>query len=257
MSELAADRLLDFPLGVFAFSLIVQCLAAYAGHLLRPSRAAAGADWLTDLDIVHSAALTLLALVIGFTFSMAATRYDQRKNLEAAEANAIGTEYVRTDLLPGAAGSQARATLRAYVEKRIEFYVTRDNSKLGRIDTDTAALQERLWSVVSRPPAAQQTLLGALAVGGMNDVLNSQGYTQAAWLNRIPAAAWVFLELMAIICNLLLGYRFRGKSVIELLILPAITAISFFVISDIDTPRMGVIAVIPQNLILVSQTMKP
>jgi hypothetical protein len=90
----------------------------------------------------------------------------------------------------------------------------------------------------------------------MNDVLNSQGYTQAAWLNRIPVAAWALMQLIAIACNLLLGYKFVARSTGVLLILPVITSIAFFLIADIDSPRHGVIRVLPQNLILQSQTMK-
>jgi hypothetical protein len=90
----------------------------------------------------------------------------------------------------------------------------------------------------------------------MNDVINSEGYTHAAWLNRIPVAAWMFMELVAVTCNLLLGYRFKGTGIALLLMFPTISAISFFVIADIDNPRNGVIQVVPQNLILAAQAMK-
>jgi hypothetical protein len=90
----------------------------------------------------------------------------------------------------------------------------------------------------------------------MNDVLNSQGYTQAAWWNRIPLAAWGLMGLIAILSNMLLGYRERRTSRLVPLILPLIASIAFFLIADIDSPRGGVIQVAPQNLIFVSQLMK-
>jgi hypothetical protein len=93
-------------------------------------------------------------------------------------------------------------------------------------------------------------------VSGMNDVLNSQGYTQAAWWNRIPVAAWGLMGLIAVSCNLLFGYGERRTSALAL-VLPLIISISFFLIADIDSPRAGVIRVAPQNLIALSQTMKP
>jgi hypothetical protein len=62
-----------------------------------------------DFGVIQTATLTLLGLIIGFTFSMAVGRYEQRKNYEEAEANAIGTEYVRADLLPGADAARVRA----------------------------------------------------------------------------------------------------------------------------------------------------
>jgi hypothetical protein len=96
----------------------------------------------------------------------------------------------------------------------------------------------------------------ALAVSGMNDVINSQGYTQAAWWNRIPAGAWALMGVIAIFCNLLLGCGERRKSVLVILVLPLVVSISFFLIADIDSPRGGLIRVLPQNLIALSQSMK-
>jgi hypothetical protein len=95
----------------------------------------------------------------------------------------------------------------------------------------------------------------ALVLSGMNDVLNSQGYTQAAWPNRIPTLAWMLLGLMAIVSNLLLGYRERSRGLLVLLVLPIVASIAFFLIADIDSPLGGIIRVMPQNLIAVSQSM--
>ena len=76
-----------------------------------------------DLDTVQTAILTLLALIIGFSFAMAVTRYDQRNNYEEAEANAIGTEYVRADLLPAESAARVRELLKKYLDQRISFYL--------------------------------------------------------------------------------------------------------------------------------------
>ena len=85
----------------------------------------------------------------------------------------------------------------------------------------------------------------------MNDVLNSQGYTQAAWWNRIPAAAWVLLGILALCASVLVGLgasRSRGEPVL-LLVLPIVVGIAFLLIADIDSPRSGLIHVVPQNLL--------
>ena len=90
----------------------------------------------------------------------------------------------------------------------------------------------------------------------MNDVLNAQGYTQAAWWNRIPFTAWILMVLIAISCNLLLGYG-EHRTTAVLLILPLIVSISLFLIADIDSPRTGIIRVQPHNLVLQCQSMNP
>ncbi len=103
-----------------------------------------------------------------------------------------------------------QSQLLTYTDLRIAFYRTRDAHDLQQINNDTARLQDQMWSAVQAPALAQPTPVMALVVSGMNDVLNSQGYTQAAWWNRIPEAAWVFLILTAVGCNLLVGYGSRS-----------------------------------------------
>jgi hypothetical protein len=195
---------------VLAISFLALWLSAWMGWSFRRRRGDLDAALREDFGFILAATLTLLGLIIGFSFSMATSRYDQRKIYEEAEANAIGTEYVRADLLPAA---------------------------------DAAAVR----------------LLMALVVSGMNDVLNSQGYTQAGYWNRIPIAAWGLMAAIAIGCNLLVGYGSHGaKSGSKLLpILPLIVAIAFMLIADIDSPRRGIILVRPQNLISLAESLPP
>lgn len=244
-----------FPVLVFVLSFFFLWLADRIGAAIHKRRGL-GEDARPDFDLVLTAALTLLGLMIGFTFSMAVTRYDQRKNYEEAEANAIGTEYVRADLLPPTAADRTRQLLSAYLDQRIVFYQTRDPRRLQQNNADTAHLQTDLWSAVEVAAAAHPTPVVALAVSGMNDVLNSQGYTQFAWGNRIPFEAWILLELIGVGCNLMFGYSARrpADEKILTLILPLFVSTSFLLISDIDSPRAGLIRVHPQNLIILSQS---
>src|SRR6516165_9784385 len=121
-----------------------------------------------DFKFVLGGSLTLLGLIIGFTFSMAVGRYDQRKNLEEEEANAIGTEYVRADLLPAADAPKVRGLLRAYADQRILFYTSSDGEQLRRINAETARLQGEMWRVVTAYASGQPTPVAALVVSGMN-----------------------------------------------------------------------------------------
>jgi hypothetical protein len=247
---------IDYPIYVLVVSLAAQCVAVYIGDLLRRRGRSLTEDQRKDFGTVQGAALTLLALIIGFSFSMAVTRYDLRKNYEEAEANAIGTAYVRVDLLPGEGAKDVRELLKRYLDQRILFYLTRDEQQINGINSETRTLQADLWSTTYLAANSQPTPLTALAVAGMNDVLNAQGYTQAAWWNRIPIAAWAMMGLIAISSNFLVGYGEHRRGVPLLLVLPLIISIPLFLIADIDSPRGGIIRVIPQNLISLSQSMK-
>jgi hypothetical protein len=246
------------PLIVFIISFVLLWLSARIGAAFR-TRQPLDDGMRHDLDVVVAATLTLLGLIIGFSFSMATDRYDQRKNCEEAEANAIGTEYVRADLLPSADAARVRALLVQYLDQRVLFYKTHDDDELRHINDATAKLQTELWSAVTAPSVASQpTPVMALAVSGMNDVLNAQGYTQAAWWNRIPTAAWVMMLLIAISANVMFGYGSRRAKAgaIHVLILPLVLAIALFLIADIDSPGLGVIRVHPQNLISLAQSLQ-
>src|SRR5262249_44170130 len=211
-----------------------------------------------DFATILAATLTLLGLVIGFSFAMALNRYDQRKNDEEAEANAIGTEYVRADLLPAPDAVAIRALLRRYLEQRLLFYVTRDEHQLRQIEVHTAQLQAELWSAVRTPALAAPTPVTALAVAGMNDVLNTQGYTQAAWWNRIPLGAWLLMVAIAVAAHVLrgLGASTAKTASLVFLVLPLVVAIALFLIADIDSPRRGIIRVVPQNLLSLAHSLR-
>ena len=252
------NRISNFPPLVFALSLLGLWLSARIGGFIRMRHQNEKEEWRKDFDVIVAAILTLLALIIGFSFSMAVNRYDQRKNYEEAEANAIGTEYVRADLLPTADAARVRSLLRNYLDQRVLFYSTNNSPQLQQIDATTAQLETELWAAVQPPPLAQPTALVALAVSGMNDVLDSKGYTLAAWLYRIPIEAWILMAVIAVFCNLMIGYGSRraGAKGFLFLVLPLVLSISFFLIADIDSPRSGIIRVHPENLTSLSQSIQ-
>lgn len=216
------NQIVRYPLLVFVVGLVALWLSAQIGLAFRKRRRHPEEAERDDFGIVVAAALTLLALIIGFSFSMASNRYDQRKNLEELEANAIGTEYVRADFLPAANAARVRTLLANYLDQRVLFYETRDNLGLRQIDVATVQLESDLWSNV-----------------------------------QSPAAAWGLMVTIAICCNLLVGYGTpRGEArAILLLILPFILSISFALIANIDSPRGGVVRVYPQNLVSLSQSL--
>ena len=254
MIERVIKYVVDFPVFVFAVTFVLQWLSARLGDFFRRRRQLQEVER-EDFGLVLTASLTLLGLIIGFSFSMAVSRYDQRKNYEEAEANAIGTEYLRADLLPAADAARVRELLAIYIDQRVVFYTSREERELESARASFARLQSELWSTVQAASAAQPTPVLALAVSGMNDVLNSEGYTQAAWTNRIPIEAWGLLAAIAVCCNLLLGYVSHKPGALLFVVLPLAASISFFLIADIDSPRGGVIRVLPQNLLRLSRSL--
>src|SRR5690348_1057021 len=174
--SLFMENLTHYPLLLFAVCFVALSIVSAAGSRLRRRSPEIDDEQKEHFGVVLAAILTLLGLIIGFSFAMAVSRYDQRKNLEEAEANAIGTEYLRANLLPADDASRVRELLKRYCDERISNYEARDELRIGQIDTNTAKLQAELWSVVERAAKVQPTPIVGLVVSGMNDVLNAQGY---------------------------------------------------------------------------------
>ena len=173
--------ILDRPLLLFVVTFLLLWGAAWIGMAIRSRHRQFPEGMRSDYGVIIGATLTLLGLIIGFTFSMAVTRYDQRKTLEEEEANAIGTEFARVDFLPAESAARLQTLLRQYTDLRAQFYVAHGGAELMRINSDTASLQNQLWTTAAGAAKLQASPLSALAASGMNDVLNAQGYTQAAW----------------------------------------------------------------------------
>ncbi|HVN46587.1 MAG TPA: hypothetical protein VMT66_15265 [Steroidobacteraceae bacterium] len=246
--------LTNSPLLVLLVSLLAFWGCAQLGAALRRRQEAHGEIVPEIFTVVLTASLTLLGLIIGFTFSMAVSRYDLRKASEASEANAIGTEYVRAGLLQSNDAAMTRMLLRSYLEQRILLYDTDDEARRTQIRQRIFQLQTQLWSTVQTSARSEPGAVAALVASGMNDVLNAQAYTQAAWWNRIPTAAWQLMFLIALLCNVMVGYAARGASArsVLLLILPALISTAFLLLAAIDSPRGGLIRVTPQNLLSVA-----
>jgi len=241
-------------LSFFAFWTAARVGAYFRGRQPEPEKA----DNHEDFTQLLGSTLTLLALIIGFTFSMAVNRYDLRKIYEEQEANAIGTEFVRADLLPAADAAKVRAMLVSYLEQRMLNYNIRNEDRARQINLQTSHLQTEMWSTVTVSATVQPLSPAiALAVAGMNDVLNSQGYAQAGWWNRVPIAAWILLIAISMFCNLMIGYAAHRNSTFRFLILPIALSLSLFLIADIDSPRGGVIRIHPQNLEALSESLHP
>lgn len=190
---------------------------------------------------------------------MAIDRHDQREILEEGEANAIATEYLRADLLPPKAGLATKELLNSYLDLRILFYSKQTPEKIREIRQQTEVAQQALWDGILPSARTHQTATLGLVVSGMNDVLNSQGYVQAAWWNRIPATAWTLMGAIAICANLLVGFGARNfkKNIGLFMMFPFVIAVSFFLIADIDSPRGGVIRTEPRNLLTLKKALSP
>jgi len=131
----------------------------------------------------------------------------------------------------------------------VVHHVPRD----ARVEAITDAGE--MWTAVQSAAHAQRDPLIALAVSGMNDVLNTQADATAAWRNRIPQAAWILMGAIALCSCTLSGYGAPRTRWVLLAILPVVLSVALFLIADIDSPRHGLIRVLPENLAALQQSL--
>lgn len=212
---------------------------------------------------VDGAVFALLGLLVAFTFSGAASRFDERRNLIVQEANDIGTAWLRVDLLPAAAQPAMRDLFRRYVDSRLEVYRKVADPDAVRAElARTGRLQGEIWSgavAASRmegaPPAAAMLLLPAL--NQMIDITTTR--TMASKMHP-PMVIFGMLFALALAAALLAGFGMAGsksRSWIHMVGFAAVMAGAVNVIIDIEYPRLGLIRVdnFDQVLVDVRQSM--
>ena len=167
------------PFYILILSLTILGASVWCGGALL-SRFKNKVAWSqTDFNLVQTATLTLLSLIIGFTFSMAIGRFDQRKTLEEAEANTIGTAMLRSELLPSEPRAAIQKLLKQYLEQRILFYTVQE-SELKQVNARTVELQKELWSLAAQAANTQPTPTVALAIASISEAISCLLYTSDA-----------------------------------------------------------------------------
>ncbi|WP_310475723.1 hypothetical protein [Sandarakinorhabdus sp.] len=223
-----------------AVLLVIFFLAAEAGFFCH--RRFGGSGGGEDESQVLSTALLVLALLLGFTFSMALDRYDERRQLVVQEANDIGTAWLRAGLLPAPQGPELQSALADYARVRITSPLPHDTARLAR----ASALRNRAWSLTA---AAQATLDGPRAVSlvsAVNAVLDTGTQREKAVAARVPGEVTLLLVGFSAVACFLLGYmldahghRHRFASSVLFLLM----GLTIMLILDLDRPVDGAILV--------------
>lgn len=249
LSDLTLSSLFIF-LSSFAF----LSLSIWLGKRMLPANAEGDEDY----SIILGATLSLLGLLIGFTLSMSISGFNSRQASEQNEAITIRSAYLRADLLPEADRQQIKTELKQYLQIRIRLYETQDMALRLQLREQAVQQQGTLWERVRQHALANPTPVSASILSSINDLVSTQQKTIADWQHQIPFAAWFLLMVIAICCNLLVGYNARKSHgrLRLMMLLPAMISLAFLMIAEIDAPGRGVIRVAPANLLSLQETLQ-
>ena len=194
----------------------------------------------TGIGTVEGAILALLGLLIAFSFSGAATRFDQRRQQIVDEASKISSAYALIDLLPAEDQAPLRETFKLYVDSRLEAYRKIPDLAAAKVELERSkALQNEIWTrAVDATGDPEAALLVLPAIG---QVINISTQRTAALYTHPPTIIFVMLAGLMLIGSLLAGYGMASKKSRNWLhaVAFAVTlALTFYVIRDLEYPRL-------------------
>jgi hypothetical protein len=198
-------------------------------------------------NAIQGALLGLLGLLLGFSASMAEARLSARRELILTEANAIGTAYLRADLLEDRASAERyRRALRDYVDERLAFYdAGSDSAAEDRASQRATEIQAEVWAlVVANASSSRAPDIAALVVESANAVIDAEGARHASLRAHLPASLLWLVVVVAIAAIGASSYAWghTGKrSLVAVWVLPILIGLAFSVILDLDSPRVGLV----------------
>ena len=215
----------------------------------------------TDIALILGAVLTLLSLMLGFTYAMSGGRFETRRQLVIEEANAIGTTYLRAKTLPEPRSSEIQELLRQYTALRVEIGRMTDASpeKILEVDNRTKQLQNLIWSHAVVLARENPNPVISIFLQTLNEMIDLHTKRLAAFRNRVPFPIYLVLFVVSIITLGLVGFyvgSHRQRALLITAMLALLVSSVMWLIMDLDQPVRGAIKASQQSLIELHQDLR-
>ncbi|APW42463.1 DUF4239 domain-containing protein [Rhodoferax saidenbachensis] len=204
---------------------------------------------------LQSSILGILALLLGFTFSLALQRFDSRSEAVVQEANAIGTAYLRAQLLPAAFRSDAQALLHRYVDVRVQTgaHHLADRAELDALLAQATQLQTALWQQARRVAELEPDALAPfLYIESLNTLIDNFSTRDAALSRHVPEVVLFLLYGTLLMAGVIVGFACGvagHRPSMASYVMVALIVVLVFIILDLDRPRRGLIQVSQKSLV--------
>ena len=236
---------------IFMIIFLLIILFYHFGYWIRTRSIQKNPDYVNkELGAINGTLLGLLGLMLAFTFGMASSRYDTRRQVIVQEANDIGTAILRTEIYPDSVKQVLQNYFRDYVDYRISFYEAgTDDQKAKEFYNKADSIGKKIWSVVAGYAKTDNiTTRTSELIPALNDMIDITTTRRAASEATIPASIMYFLVILCCCSAFLLGYDQKGrKDWIMVLGLATMLSFTVVIIQDLDRPRSGFINVDSAN----------
>ena len=207
----------------------------------------------SHVSTVEAGILGVLGLLLGFTMSMAVSRFEVRKQLVLDEANAIGTSCLRTELLPVPQGSEIASLLRQYVDVRVQYGTAGNDLPLDALHTQTVRLQNEFWArAVAYGQKDPNPVRAGLLLQSLNQAIDLESARTMALQNHVPASVIYVNAIVGLLAAMVVGYAFGlngRRQIFSMCVLALAITLVLTLIIDLDRPRSGLIRISQQPMI--------
>jgi hypothetical protein len=241
------------PLTVAIALLSVEMGYRLAGYRLRHS----AEEKESPVGGMVGGTLGLLAFMLAFTFGLAGSRFEDRRQVLLSEANAIGTTYLRAAMLPEPMRTETQNLLREYVDVRLEAV---QPGKLDQALAKSEELHNRLWAQAVAVTEKDRSPITALFIQSLNEVIDLHAKRVMAGLrSRVPSVIWIVLYVLAVLAMVMMGYHsgmaHSRRSIAVIALVLGFSSVLFLIV-DLDRPGQGTLRVSQQAMIDLRKSMK-
>ena len=239
----------DVPAAWLALILFVLIIVAnWAGFRYQKKRLKKTAEKDSDWDgfgTIEGAMLGLMALMLAFTFNMAASKFEIRRAHVITESNCISTALLRCDFYPDSARTILREQLKEYLETRIAYYNAGDDEKKIKAALQDASLHfQKIWDLVTHlSQDVEKRLLSMQMVPALNDMKDILSTREAARVAEVPPLILFILVFITFAASFLLGYgtKSKNRNITIVIAFALMTSLVLYLIMELDRPRRGII----------------
>jgi amino acid permease len=252
--------LIDFlPLwSILPLAIVVSLVSVEVGYRIASYRQRGSLEEKeSPVGGMVGATVGLLGFMLAFTFGIAGSRFEDRRQVLLSEANAIGTTYLRAAMLPEPIRTETQNLLREYVDVRLEAV---QPGRLNQALVKSEELHNKLWSRAVAATEKDRSVITGLFVQSLNEVIDLHAKRVMAGLrSRVPDIIWIVLFVLAILAMVMMGYHsglaHSRRSIAVIALILGFSSV-LYLIADLDRPGQGTLRVSQQSMIALRHSMK-
>lgn len=246
---------------LLATFLVLILVGAECGYRWGQHRAQRASEPISSHLTHEASALGVLALILAFTFSMAASRFDARRAIVLDEANAIGTAALRADFLTPDFAAEARGLLADYAEARVALYEAgADDGLRDAALAQSERLHTQIWSVAVRAVAQNRTEVPAVSFAhAVNAVIDQHGARKSSYGNHIPDVIYLLVYCVGFVAFALSGVASglqHHRSRLPTVMMAVLVSVVVFLITDLDRPQRGLLRIGDSNMVELAKSLR-